>query len=160
MMIRTRAYLVPFALCIMAFSLTALIGCGRDSASTDEKPASHTPESYMNDPEFREKLEAQRARKKELLSSRAIIESQMKAKIDAAVKEHGTNDMAAVRAALDADPEWRELRKRCSDANKALTENRRKTNAIVGARLRPPSAARKISDEKPAEQVPAGKISK
>lgn len=120
----------------------------------------------MNDPEFRGKLKDRGEARKELQKARAAVVKEMTAKIDAIVKELGTNDPVRVRKALADDPEWRELYKRCSDANTALTEHRRKTNAIVGERLRPPrpaaapASAKKISVEKKSETAADKEISK
>jgi hypothetical protein len=124
----------------------------------------------MKDPAFRGRLKEQRAARKELDKARTVVVEQMKAKIDAVVKKLGTNDMAAVRAALRADPEWRSLYKRCQEANAALSENRRKTMAIVGQRLTPPQPPAQVAPraaekaEKPAgktpEKIPVKRMSK
>jgi hypothetical protein len=124
----------------------------------------------MKDPAFRGRLKEQRAARKELDKARTVVVEQMKAKIDAVVKKLGTNDMAAVRAALRADPEWRSLYKRCQEANTALAENRRQTRAIVTKRLQPPKPAVKppprpaAETKKPAaktpEKLPVKRISK
>jgi hypothetical protein len=119
----------------MALVALALSGCKRETSSAENKPPVNTPESYMNDAEFRARLKAQREARAELKKSRQIVVEKMKAKIDEMVKKHGTNDMAAVRAALRKDPEWRALFKQCSDANTALSENRRKTVRMAGERI-------------------------
>jgi hypothetical protein len=170
MKIRARSYLVPFALGAMAFVVFALTGCGRDASPPEKKPPAYTPESYMKDPDFRGRLKEQRAAREELQKARETVVDQMKAKIDAVVKKLGTNDTAAVRAALRADPEWRSLYKRCQEANAALSENRRKTMAIVGQRLTPPQPPAQVAPraaekaEKPAgktpEKIPVKRMSK
>ena len=55
--------------------------------------------------------------------------------IEAKKKELGTDDEAALKAALEKDPAWRELYARCQDANAAIGENRRETMAVVRERL-------------------------
>ena len=149
-MIRARSYLVPLTLVAMAFVSCTLTGCGRDASSPGGEPPAHTPESYMNDPDFRGKLKDQRVAREELRKAREIVVAQMKAKIDAVTQKLGTNDTAAIRAALRADPEWQSLYKRCQDANTALAESRRKTQSFVSQRLNP-------SAELPAEKPVAGK---
>ena len=50
-------------------------------------------------------------------------------------KELGTDDEAKLKAALEKDPAWNELHRRCEDANTAIAENRRETMAAVRERI-------------------------
>ena len=129
--------------CIKTVVLTALLaalaGCSREegkpqaAAAPEVSPAA--PESYMKDKAFRAKLDGQVAKRGELASARNVVVAQMAEMIEAKKRELGTDDEAKLKAALEKDPAWNELHRRCEDANAALVENRRETMAAVRERL-------------------------
>lgn len=117
-----------------ALALAAVAGCSREG----EKKAAVSPaapESYMKDEAFRGRLDGQVAKRAELAKARNAVVAQMAEMIEAKKKELGTDDEAALKAALEKDPAWRELYARCQDANAAIGENRKDTMAIVRERL-------------------------
>ena len=132
----------------LAALLAVAVGCSREGgapqASTPDVSPS-APESYMKDKTFRAKLDGQVAKRGELASARNAIVAQMSEMIEAKRKELGiagapgsalsTEDEAKLKAALEKDPAWNELYKRCEDANTAIVENRRETMAAVRERL-------------------------
>lgn len=118
----------------LAALLAALAGCSRE----EEKKAAvspASPESYMKDGEFRGRLDGQVAKRGELAKARNAVVAQMAEMIEAKKRELKTDDEAALKAALEKDPAWRELYARCQDANAAIGENRRETMAVVRERL-------------------------
>jgi len=118
----------------MAALAAALAGCSREGEKKAAvSPAS--PESYMKDEAFRGRLDGQVAKRGELAQARNAVVAQMAEMVEAKKRELGTDDEAALRAALEKDPAWRELYTRCQDANAAIGENRRETMAVVRERL-------------------------
>ena len=71
----------------------------------------------------------------ELAKARSAVVAQMAAMVEAKKKELGTDDETVLKAALEKDPEWRDLYARCQDANAAIGENRKETMAVVRERL-------------------------
>lgn len=127
----------------MGFALLTFTGCGKEEKSVD--PAS--PESYMNDKAFMKKLAADRLSRQELVQARAKIVAKMKAMVDAKKAELKTSDEALVKAALEKDPEWNSLYRRCEDANVAIAEQRKKTFGTVRGRLMPEAGKQKKISE-------------
>ena len=113
-----------------AMALAGLVGCSREV----EKPA----ESPLKDPAFRAKLTEQAQERDALASARGAIVERMTAMIEAKKKELGTDDEAKLKAALEKDPEWNELYRRCEDANTAIREQRRRTAVVVRERMARP----------------------
>ena len=116
-----------------ALALAAAAGCSREGDDRAVSPAA--PESYMKDEAFRGRLDGQVAKRGELAKARNAVVERMAEMVEAKKRELGTDDEAALRAALEKDPEWRELYARCQDANAAIGENRRETMAVVRERL-------------------------
>ena len=133
--LRTRSRLVPFVLCATGALMMFLAGCRKEEAKP-ETPAS-SPESYMRDPVFRGKLAAERKEHVKLTQARNAIIEKMKAMVDAKKAELKTDDVKAVRAALENDPAWRELHTQCTNANAAVEAQRRKALGIVRERITP-----------------------
>ena len=118
----------------LAALLAALAGCSREGEKkADVSPAA--PESYMKDKAFRSRLDGQVAKRGELAKARNAVVERMVEMVEAKKRELGTDDAEALRAALEKDPEWRDLHARCQDANAAIGENRRETMAVVRERL-------------------------
>ena len=112
-----------------AIALAGLVGCSREA----EKPTE--PEPVLKDPAFRAKLTEQAKERNALVSARGKIVERMTEMIEAKKKELGTDDEAKLKAALEKDPEWNELHKRCEDANTAIKEQRRRAIAAVRERM-------------------------
>ena len=124
----------------LAVLLAAVAGCSREEGNAQPQAAAPevspaAPESYMKDKAFRANLDGQVAKRKELAKARNAIVAQMTEMIEAKKKELGTDDEAKLKAALEKDPAWNELHKRCEDANAAIGENRKETMAVVRERL-------------------------
>ena len=132
---RTRARLVPFALCATGLALLFLAGCRKEEAKP-ETPAS-SPESYMRDPVFRGKLTAARKEHVKLTRDRNEIVAKMTAMIDAKKGEMKTDDLKAVKAELEKDPAWQALYAACTNANAKVEAQRRRTLSTVRERLAP-----------------------
>ena len=123
---------------VLAALLAVVAGCSREegkpqAASPEVSPAA--PESYMKDKAFRAKLDGQVKKRGSLAAARNSIVAQMTEMIEAKKKELGTDDEAKLKAALEKDPAWNELHRRCEDANTAIAENRRETMAAVRERI-------------------------
>ena len=123
MIMRTRARLVPFALCAMGISLLFLAGCRKEKEP--EIPAS-SPESYMRDPVFRKQLDEKRAELSAIVRERKPLVERM----EALVREHG-QDLAA----LQKIPEWNDLHKKVTALNAKYEETRARQLKIVRERI-------------------------
>ena len=124
MIMRTRARLVPFALCVMGVLSLVLPGC-RKEEKKPEIPAS-SPASYMNDPVFKRELEEKRKELSAIVKERKPLADRMQE----LVKEHG-EDLAA----LQKIPEWNELYKQVTALNKKYEEVRTRQLRIVKDRI-------------------------
>ena len=135
MKIRTSTFLVPFALCAMGCFALVFQGCKKEPAKPVPPP--HAPESYMNDPEFRGKLAAERAEHVKLVRDGNAISAKMKAKIDALREKLRIDDPAKLRAELEKDPEWNGLYAQKTNANAKVEAHRKATMGFVRERLTP-----------------------
>ena len=119
-----------------ALALAAAVGCSREGGEAAPAVPPSSPASYMKDEAFRKKLDAQVEKRGELAAARNAVAARMAEMVEAKKKELGTDDEAKLKAALEKDPEWNELYRRCEDANAAIGENRRKTMATVRERIK------------------------
>lgn len=126
MIMRTRARLVPFALCVMGVLSLVLPGC-RKEEKKPEIPAS-SPASYMNDPVFRKQVSDKRKELQAIVAERKPLADRMQE----LVKEHG-EDLAA----LQKIPEWNELYQKVTALNKKYEEVRTRQLKIVRERITP-----------------------
>ena len=106
-----------------------LQGCGRDERAS-EKPSvpANSPAAYMNDPEFRQQLEAKRKELQAIVKERAPLAKRM----EELVKEHG-KDLAA----LQKIDEWNELHKKVTALNAKYEETRKRQLVIAARKLKP-----------------------
>lgn len=133
---RKSPHLVPSALCAAGAFLLLVAGCGKGGEQA--KPVDPTsPESYMNDRPFREKLSADRKARQALFRARGEIVSQMAAMIEAKKRELGTDDLAKVKAALDGDPAWKEVYRQFEEATAKIEASRKATLKTVRERITP-----------------------
>ena len=124
-----------FAISVLSLGLVLLAGCSREEAPAPNAPSAVAPETYMKDKAFRAKLDERNSSRNDLMKAKNAIVSRMIEMIEAKKKELGTSDEAALKAALEKDPEWNSLYARCVDANTALGEHSRETMKIVRERL-------------------------
>ncbi len=138
---RTSKILVPFALCAMGLVSFFITGC------REEKKPSQTvvdpPSVYMKDPQFKNKLEEQRAKMRSLFERRSPIVDKMKLMIDEAKAKLKTEDVAKIEEALKKTPEWEKLRKELEEVNNLINATRMATTKIVGERIAPKKAVSK-----------------
>lgn len=133
---RKIPHLVPAALCAASAFLLLVAGCGK----SEEKAAPvdpTSPEGYMNDQPFREKLSADRKARQALFRARSEIVSQMEAMIEAKKRELGTEDLGKVKAALDGDPAWKEVYRQFEEATAKIEASRKATLKTVRERITP-----------------------
>ena len=124
MIMRTRARLVPFALCVMGVLMFVLPGC-RKEEKAPEIPAS-SPASYMNDPVFRKQVADKRKELQAIIAERKPLADRMQE----LVKAHG-EDLAA----LQKIPEWNELHAKVVALNAKYEEVRTRQLKIVKDRI-------------------------
>ena len=122
--LRTRARLVPFALCATGALMMFLAGCRKEEAKP-ETPAS-SPASYMNDPVFRKQVADKRKELQAIVAERKPLADRMQA----LVKEHG-EDLAA----LQKIPEWNDLHKKVVELNAKYEAVRARQLKIVRERI-------------------------
>ena len=137
---RTSRYLVPLVLGTIAAGALWFAGCNREEEVKKPLPSKADPPSvYMKDPEFRAALDKKRVARMEVLGAREKLLQELEQRVDAMREKMPGADDAAVKEALEQDPEWNSLVKRIADTNAAFDDNRKATTKIVAKRL----AARK-----------------
>ena len=101
------------------------------------KPDPSSPESYMNDKEFRGKLANERREHVALIRDRNAIAEKMKAMVDAKKAELKTEDLEKVKVELEKDPAWNDLYSQCTNANAKVEAHSRERLGIVRQRITP-----------------------
>ena len=91
----------------------------------------------MKDPVFRKALADKRAERTDYLKSRAKLVKELEKMVEAKKAAMPGADDAAVKAALEKDPEWTDLVKRVNDLTTAIGENGRAAQGIVRERIAP-----------------------
>ena len=130
------------------FAVLSAFVCGCPSKNEEPpKPDPSSPESYMNDTNFMGRLSGERARHAVLVRERNAIADKMKDMVDAKKAELKTEDLAAVKAALEKDPAWNDLYTQITNANAKVEAHRREQLGIVRERITPrrPNAGKPIS---------------
>jgi len=98
-------------------------GCERKA-----EPPSHTPASYMNDPDFRKRISDKRKELQSIVSERAPLVARM---------EELVRSNRADLAILQKNAEWLDLHKKVVELNKKYEETRQRQLKIVRERLKP-----------------------
>ena len=107
------------------------------------KPDPSSPESYMNDKEFRGALAKERREHVALIRDRNAVAEKMREMIEAKKAELKTDDLKAVQAALDRDPAWNDLYAQCTNANAKVEAHGRERLKMVRRRITPVQPSRK-----------------
>ena len=110
----------------------ALPGCRKE-----EEPSSSSPESYMNDPVFRQQLADGRKEREGFLVKRTELVKKLEQMIEAKKAAMPNADDAALKAALEKDPEWNDLTKRVEDLSTAMKEGGRRMDEVIRQRIAP-----------------------
>ena len=105
--------------------------------SKKEEPDPASPESYMNDREFRGRLAKERMEHVALIRARNAIAEKMKEMIEAKKAELKTEDLDVVKSALEKDPAWNDLRAQCTNANAKVEAHGRDRLRMVRERITP-----------------------
>ena len=129
---RTRLKLVPFALVAMGAFALAVPGCRKE-----EEPVSPSPEVYMKDPVFRQQLADGRKEREGFLVKRTELVRKLEQMVEAKKAAMPGADDAAVKAALEKDPEWNDLLKRVADLTTAMKEGGRRMDEVIRKRIAP-----------------------
>lgn len=149
---------VPLALCAMGVGLLCLSGCRKREEAKPSPPDHYSPSVYMKDQAFRAALAAKETARKAELAVRNAVVSEMKALMEEKRKAlqmtfaakmtnaitgfveaaPSAEQLAVLKAALEQDPKWQELTRRCLDSNAKLETNRLETTEIVRKRITPP----------------------
>ena len=129
-----RLRLLPKA-AVFAVLSAFLVGC--PSKQEPPKPDLSSPESYMNDTNFMGRLSGERAKHAVLVRERNAIADRMKDMVDAKKAELKTEDLAAVKAALEKDPAWNDLYTQITNANAKVEAHARTRLGIVRERITP-----------------------
>ena len=126
---RAAGVVVPCALlCIL------VCGCPKKK-EPPPRPELSSPESYMNDTNFTGRLAAERRAHVALVRDRNAIADKMKAMIEAKKAELKTDDLTAVKEALDRDPAWKDLYSQCTNANAKVEAHAKERLGIVRERI-------------------------
>lgn len=140
MMTRKSLQYVPFVLCTIGITLFFLSGCKKEEGSADaaQKPQKLTVSSVaerMADPEYVKKLEAQGAERDGIVAARGKLTVQAQQMLkDMRAKMPGA-DAAAVKAALEKDPEYLSVVARIKDLSTNLEANRQVTAQLIRERM-------------------------
>lgn len=116
----------------MGMIALALSGCRKE-----EEPSSSSPESYMNDPVFRQQLADGRKEREGFLVKRTELVRKLEQMVEAKKAEMPGADDAALKAALEKDPEWNDLSKRVKDLSTAMKEGGRRMDEVIRGRIAP-----------------------
>ena len=110
----------------------ALPGCRKE-----EEPSPSSPEVYMKDPVFRQQLAEGRKEREGFLVKRTELVKKLEQMIEAKKAAMPGADDAAVKAALEKDPEWNDLVQRVKDLSTAMKEGGRRMDEIIRGRIAP-----------------------
>ena len=121
----------------MAVVLLALVAGCPSKKEEPPKPDPSSPESYMNDKEFRGRLAAERKEHVALIRDRNAIAEKMKEMIEAKKAELKTEDLEKVKVELEKDPAWNDLYAQCTNANAKVEAHSRERLGIVRERIAP-----------------------
>ena len=103
----------------------------------EEEPSSSSPEVYMKDPVFRQQLADGRKEREGLLVKRTELVRKLEQMVEAKKAAMPGADDAAVKAALEKDPEWNDLSKRVEDLSTAMKEGGRRMDEVIRKRIAP-----------------------
>ena len=136
---------------MLAAMLAFSCGCPK-KAPEPAAPDPSSPESYMNDTNFMGRLSKERAKHVALIRERNAITAKMKEMIEAKKDELKTDDIGAVKTALEKDPAWRELYAQCTNANAKVEAHGRERLGIVRNRITPGGSRGGRKDKKPVSK--------
>ena len=122
---------------IAALAMAFVAGCPSKKKEEPPKPDPSSPESYMNDKEFRGRLAKERTKHVALIRDLNAIAEKMKAMVDAKKAELKTEDLKVVQAALEKDPAWNDLYSQCTNANAKVEAHSRERLGFVRQRITP-----------------------
>ena len=103
----------------------------------EEEPSSSSPEVYMKDPVFRQQLAEGRKEREGFLVKRTELVKKLEQMIEAKKAAMPGADDAALKAALEKDPEWNDLVKRVKDLSTAMKEGGRRMDEVIRGRIAP-----------------------
>ena len=103
----------------------------------EEEPSPSSPEVYMNDPVFRKQLADGRKEREGFALKRTELVKAMEQMIEAKKAAMPGADDAALKAALEKDPEWIDLSKRVVDLTTAIQESGRHMDEVIRGRIAP-----------------------
>ena len=103
----------------------------------EEEPSPSSPEVYMNDPVFRQQLADGRKEREGFLVKRTELVRKLEQMVEAKKAAMPGADDAAVKAALEKDPEWNDLVKRVEDLSTAMKEGSRRMDEVIRQRIAP-----------------------
>ena len=132
-LIPSYLFLIPSYFFLLTFLF--LSGCGREEEAAKDAPHPASPESYMQDEKFIGRLAERKTEHRKQVRERNAIAERMKAMIDAKRDELKTDDVDAIKAALEKDPAWNELCKKIEEANAKAEQARKGTLGVVRERL-------------------------
>lgn len=130
-------YRIRFCL-LAALTAAVLTGCSREE-QPEPAPAAETGGGNMvermSDPVYRAQLKAHADKRDSLMAQYAKLTGRMRELLAAKQAELGTDDEAALKAALEADPEWSSLYQRCIDLDVAIGDEQRRARETVRQRI-------------------------
>lgn len=103
----------------------------------EEESSPSSPEVYMNDPVFRKQLADGRKEREGFALKRTELVKAMEQMIEAKKAAMPNADSAALKAALEKDPEWVSLEKRVNDLTTAIGESGRRMDEVIRKRVAP-----------------------
>ncbi len=127
---------VPIALCAIGLSLFFFAGCEKETPPAKEPPR-HSPESYMNDPEFRKTIADDR---KEMQK----IAAQYKKRADR--MQELINQYGEDEGRLQNIPEWVQLKREAKELAAQYEAVHKRQLATVHERIKP--TAKKAAEQK------------
>ena len=119
------------------------IGCSREEApaaapAAPEAPVAEAPRektSRLADPVYKAAIDDHMSKQQELRMLQSRLAERLRAKVNAMRESLGVEDEAAIKAALEKDPEFKSLQSRMIDAGKALRDEQRHATETVRAKI-------------------------
>ena len=121
------------ALVVLVAVACSMVGCSREEAPPAKEVES--PVERMQDPAYRQQLDAQKLKMKQKVSVRNSIARKMSEMVEAMKEKLDTDDMQKVLAELEKSEEWKTLSAEYEAAKKEFEANRQETMEVVRKRM-------------------------
>lgn len=136
----TSKNLVALVLGASVIAVSFIVGCSREEEPREasvEPAATEAPAtiSRLSDPEYKARLDNNLANQNDLRKVQARLVAQLREKVNSMRDSLGTDDEAALNAALEKDLDFKSLQSRLNDVAKALRDEQLHAAEVVRQRI-------------------------